>query len=309
MEALYSAAQTTRQAFHKWKQPSLFELNQTNPAQVLSLAKEVRRDYLPGSSARVVYHYIRKHLPEKSRQLVGCGKHRFEQIGLANGLRIEFKRFTPKTTQRGDFIYPNLVNGLVINDINMIWVCDLSYIFGSEGKLVGYSTSILDLYSKHLLGLQFSQTMHANTTVQAALQKALKVRSIDKYSSLIFHSDGGKQFIEKHFSNTLRDHCIVSSMAQSCYENASAESFNDTLKNHLMIDFDINSFCQLKKIEQHLEYCYNYNKPHRSLGELTPIEYEAYISKIPHCQRKQMKVYMPTQTSSPLIKTITVKLA
>jgi putative transposase len=299
MSRFFEVAQTTRQAFHKWKQPSDFEFTRIKPAQVVELAKEVRKEFLPGSSSRVLYEFVRKRLPEKSALLIGCGKHRFEQICLANGLRIEFRKFVPKTTVRGGFIYPNLVNGMIINDVNMIWVCDLSYIFGFDGKLIGYSTSILDLYSKYLLGLHFSETMHSALTVQIALEKALKVRGIARYESLIFHSDGGKQFIEKNFTTTLSKYNIVSSMAQSCYENASAEAFNDTLKNHLLNDFSFNSFCQLKKIGEHIEYCYNHNKPHTSLNKLTPVEYEAYISKIPSNQRTQMQVYAPIQPNSP----------
>jgi putative transposase len=295
LKMLIEAAQTTRQAFHKWKQTSAFEHTRSTPLQVVTLAREVRKDFLPGSSARVVYSYIRKKLPEKSKLLIGCGKHQFEQICLANGLRIEFRRFIPKTTIKGGFIFPNRVNGLIINEINKVWVSDLSYIFNVDGKLVGYSTSIIDLYSKHLLGLHFSKTMQATCTTQVVLENALKVRGIERYDSLIFHSDGGKQFIEKKFTSTLCDYNIVSSMAQSCYENASAEAFNDTLKNHLLIDFDINSFCQLKKIEQHIVHCYNHNKPHSSLNGLTPIEHEAYISKIPSYQRTPLKIYSPDQ--------------
>ena len=290
MEVVFEIAGTTRQAFHKWQQPSVFEQKRTSDADIVKVAKEVRKNYLPGSGSRVVYQYIRAKLPEQSKELIGCGRHRFESVCLANGLRIEFHRFIPKTTERGDFIFDNQVAGMELNDINMVWVCDISYIFSHEGKLIGYSIAIIDLYSKRILGLHFSKTMHAHATVQIVLEQALKVRGITKYKLLFFHTDGGKQFIEGNFLATLKRYDIRSSMAECCYENASAEAFNDTLKNHMLNEYILNSFSQLKQVEKKLEYCYNYNKPHTSLAGRTPVEFEQEIQNLPISQRPIIKV-------------------
>ena len=289
MDTLYDVAQISCQAFNKWLR-TIQSSPRLTDAQIVEMARKVRKEHLPGSSARVVYSFLRQNLTEESSKLKRCGKHTFERICLANGMRIEFRRFVPKTTERGDFVYKNLVSGTILNDINQVWVSDISYIFGDNGKLVGYSTTIIDLYSKRLLGLEFSETMRASHTVQQAFNKASKSREISTYKDLIFHSDGGKQYIEGNFIKTLRDHGIQSSMAENCFENASAEAFNDTLKNHMLIEFTINSIYQLKQLESKLTHCYNNNKPHTSLAGRTPLQFEIEIKDIPLHRRPQLKV-------------------
>lgn len=295
MQTLYDIAATTRQAFHYWKQPSDCQQEKTPAAVVLRMAKDIRKDFLPGSSAREIFHYIRtnKH-PQYNNLLIGWGKHHFESLCLDAGMRIEYRRFVPKTTVRGDYIFPNRIEGADINDINRIWVSDITYLYGFEGQLLGYATSLIDLYSRRLLGLSFSQTMHASVTSRAILEQAFKIRTQSAYPSLIFHSDGGKQYIEKDFLALLRSKNIDSSMAESCYENAFAESFNDLLKNHLMVDMTINSFTQLKKLETFIKHCYNFNRPHGSLNKRTPVEFELSLATLPPCQRTLLLIKATT---------------
>jgi len=83
---------------------------------------------------------------------------------------------------------------------------------------------------------------------------------------------------------------IKSSMAENCYENPHAESFNDTLKNHILLEYDINSFSQLKKQEKFIKYSYNNYKVHTDIERFTPIEYEQHIGNLKPCQRTKLKI-------------------
>ena len=290
MEALYEAAGISRQAFHNWLRPSALDLIRTPEKLVVEMAKNVRKQFLPGSSARSVYFYIRKKHQDYNSMLLGWGKHAFEALCLVNGLRIETKRFVPKTTIRGDYVFDNLIEGVQIDDINRIWVSDICYIYGSNGQLVGYATSLIDLYSRFLLGLSFSISMHAAVTSQEVIKQAVEIRNITRFDNLIFHSDGGKQYIEKIFLKALRSRNIQSSMADNCYENAFAESFNDILKNHMLNDININSFVQLKEAQNFIKHCYNYNRNHSGSLNLTPSEYEKHILTLQQCQRTNLKI-------------------
>ena len=294
MEALYEAAGISRQAFHHWLRPSVRQLNKTPVKLVVELAYHIRQQFLPGSSAREVYFFIRKKQESYNFLLKGWGKHAFEALCLQNGLRIETKRFVPKTTIRGDYVFSNLIEGLQINDINHIWVSDISYIYGSNGALLGYATSLIDIYSRFLLGLSFSESMHATVTSQEVLRQAFDLRKIKHFDKLFFHSDGGKQYIESVFLKALRDRGIQSSMANNCYENAFAESFNDILKNHMLFDININSFSQLKSYEKFIKNCYNLNKPHNSILRFTPFEYEQHILTLQQCQRTILNIKVIT---------------
>ncbi len=290
MEALYKAAGISRQAFHNWLRPSTLELIRTPEKLVVEMAKNVRRQFLPGSSAREVYFYIRRKHKDYNSMLLGWGKHAFEALCLSNGLRIETKRFVPKTTIRGDYVFSNLIEGLQIKDINHIWVSHICYVYGSNGQLVGYATSLIDLYSRFLLGLSFSISMHAAVTSQEVIKQAFKTRNISRFDDLIFHSDGGKQYIEKVFLEALRSRNIQSSMADNCYENAFAESFNDILKNHMLFDININSFIQPKGHEKFIKNCYNQNRNHSGILNLTPIEFEQHILTLQQCQRTSLNI-------------------
>jgi putative transposase len=290
MEALYEAAGISRQAFHNWLRPSTLDLIRTPEKLVVEMAQNVRKLFLPGSSAREVYFYIRKKHKDYDSMLLGWGKHTFEALCLVNGLPIETKRFVPKTTIRGDYVFSNLIEGAQIDNINRIWVSDICYVYGSNGQLVGYATSLIDLYSRLLLGLSFSVSMHAAVTSQEVIKQALLFRNIARFDNLIFHSDGGKQYIENSFIDALRSRNIQSSMADNCYENAFAESFNDILKNHMLFDIDINSFVQLKAHEKFIKHCYNFNRNHSGILKLTPVEFEQHILTLQQCQRTLLNI-------------------
>lgn len=287
MEDLYNVADITRQGFHQWMIPSDRQITATPDYMVLDLANNIRRNFLPGSSARELYHFIRKH-QQYDEMLCGWGKHKFEELCLLNGLRIVPARFKPKTTIRGEFVFPNLIAGMEIKKINRIWVSDICYIFNSKGQLVGYATSLIDLYSRLLLGLNFSRNMTAKETSLAVLEQAFSYRKKRHYDHIFFHSDGGKQYIEKTFIKKLRNANFTSSMADNCYENPFAEAFNDTLKNHILPDMNINSFNQLKKQQHFIKHCFNNYKPHNGIDRHTPIEYENLIETLKPFQRTSL---------------------
>jgi len=289
MEHLYDAAKVFRQSFHQWRQPSKVQISKTPEAMALELAHYVRKNFLPGSAAREVYFFIRK-TPELTNKLNGWGKHTFEKFCLDNGLRIVKLEFRPKTTIRGDYVFPNLIAGWKIKKINKVWVTDICYIFGNNGILVGYATALIEVYSRLLLGLHFSETMRAIDTSIPVLKQALEMRKEMDLSETVIHSDGGKQYIETNFLKLRDKHKMLSSMAENCYENAFAESFNDTLKNHMLTQFNLNSFKQLKKKEKFIKYAYNHNKPHTGIQRFTPIEYEMHIADLKSCQRTSVEI-------------------
>lgn len=293
MEGLYAISGITRQAFHQWMKPSESQRMKAREEDVVKVAKEVRKKYLPGSGSRVIYDFIRCGKCEEysEEDLHGWGKHAFESACLERGMRVQQRRLILRTTNRGDYIFPNLIEGLSIREINRIWVSDISYIFGEIGSVIGYSTSLMDLYSRLLLGLSFSKTMRAEETSFRVLTQAFETRGLEEYpEGVIFHSDGGKQYIEKNFLSLLRSKDIKSSMAESCYENSFAESFNDILKNHLLHDMTLNSFSQLQAQEEFIKSCYNNNRPHGGINNLTPFEFEQSLTIIPMDKRVPLLV-------------------
>ena len=308
MTLFFEIAGTSRQAFSQWKQPSVASMGRVSDAMVVEIATCIRKTQLPGASIRSVYEYICEKKPDLKALLKGCGKHRFERVCFAYGMRVEFKRFIPKTTVKGNFQFDNKIAGMELDGTVIILVCDICYIHGSNGKLLGYATLVTNLYTKLLLGLTFSRNMQSVETAHVVMYQAIKALKLKKLKRtkecsdpkgdtvIYFHSDGGKQFIEKKFLNMLADYGIESSMAGCCYENATAEAMNDILKNHMLPEFTINSFHKLKELETFILNCYNNNRVHGKLRhpltnkKMTPSAYANLISNIQPCQRTKLKV-------------------
>jgi putative transposase len=308
MELYYDIAKSCRQGFSQWKQPSVASMERVTDTMIVEMARRIRKFEMPGSSAREVYKHICEEKPKDKALLKGCGKHRFERVCFAHGMRVEFRRFVPKTTVKGDFQFDNKIAGMELNGTVIVLVCDICYLYGSNGKLLGYATLVTDLYTKQLLGLAFSRTMHAEQTAHVAMGQAIEALKLEKLVptkdcpnperelKIYLHTDGGKQFIEKQFLKMLKQYGIESSMAGCCYENATAESMNDILKNHILPEFTINSFPQLKELESFIKKCYNNNRPHGRLKHpvtgkmMTPSAFASLISNIQPCQRTTLKV-------------------
>lgn len=289
MKWLYDICEITKQGYRQGINRESLKKPCTSESSVIKLAKAVRKLHLPGSGARPIYQFIRSH-PEYDHQLQGWGKHRFEKLCLGHGLRVVSRRYVPKTTVRGDYIYPNLIEGMTIYDVNIIWVSDICYIYGNGKNLIGYATSVIDLYSRHLLGLRFSRTMQASDTIIPAIKQTFETRNKPRYAQTFFHSDGGKQYIAKGFKDLIHPKGISSSMARNCYENPFAESFNDVLKNHMIYDIKIGSFSTLKKQEKFIKKVYNYNKTHSGIGGTTPISFELAMNKVKPEDRKGLEI-------------------
>jgi transposase InsO family protein len=289
LQQLCDAAGMSRQGFLKWSGQKGLRRDITPEAEVLELARRVRRLYLPGAGARELYRYIRRS-PTLNEKLIGWGKHRFEDLCYDNGLAIRKIRFIPKTTQRGEFVFENLIAGMEIRDINQVLVSDICYVFGRDGRLLGYATTLMDIYSRLLPGLNFSQDMQAVNTTIPVLKQTFTYRGIQALKGAVLHSDAGKQYIQKDFLKAIKKAGMISSMAANCYENAHAEALNDTLKNHLLIDLNLNSFAQLKKHETFIKNVYNYNKTHSGIGNMTPVAYEQMIGSLQTCQRTILKI-------------------
>lgn len=289
MDWVFDIAGMTRQAHSKWLNKPVKSIVKSSQKDVLTLAKEIRKKHLPGSGVRNVYKFIRNNI-EYDERLMGWSKHSFERLCLDNGLGIVAKRYIPKTTIHGGFKFENRIEGLVIFDTNKIWVSDISYIFGILGDLIGYATSLIDIYSRYLLGLVFSNTMKAEDTVIPLLKQSFAIRANDTFTDAYFHSDGGKQYIYGKFIKALRAKEIESSMARSCYENPFAESFNDTLKNHMLWDLQLTNYRSLKRHEKFIKYVYNHNKTHSGINDLTPAQYEINLKSIKSSERVGLKI-------------------
>ncbi|REK60232.1 MAG: IS3 family transposase [Geobacillus sp.] len=187
-------------------------------------------------------------------------------------------------------VYPNLLNQqFEVNEPNQVWVADITYIWTKEGWL--YLASIMDLFSRKIVGWYLSERMTKELVIQA-FHRAIHQRN--PQPGLIHHSDQGSQYASNEYQAMLRQYGIQTSMSRkgNCYDNACAESFHSILKKELIFHETFTTREEAKqRIFEYLECFYNAQRIHSANGYMSPMEYEKM-----HQQGKKQQRFSPQVT-------------
>lgn len=259
MNALYRVTGTSRQAFHQYLDKQMLVLDEQQ--QLLPIISQIRADH-PRLSVRRMYVMLHPQ---------SMGRDKFEQFCYLYGFKLAVKRAYHRTTDSlGVTRFENLITDMELTGINQVWASDITYY--RIGERFYYITFILDLYSRFIVGYTLSAGLLTEQTTLPALNMALKLR--EPCPGLIFHSDGGGQYYCKAFLAITKSNQIKNSMCESVYENAHAERINGTIKNDYLVYYGPQDFMQLKVLTDKAVKMYNLYRPHSSLGNNSPAEYE-----------------------------------
>jgi putative transposase len=159
---------------------------------------------------------------------------------------------------------------------NRLWVVDFTYLDTDAGK--AYAAFVLDVCSRRIVG--WAVTDHHLTELPlAALEMALytRARAGQDVKDLVHHSDAGAEYTAIRYRNVLADFEAVASIGTvgDSYDNAMAESLNGLYKTECY--YRQESWYDVREIELATSSWvawYNSCRPHSSLGDRTPIEYE-----------------------------------
>lgn len=213
----------------------------------------------------------------------------FRHYGLrVNGKRIlrvmrkydlfrRMKRRFIRTTDsdHGFRVYPNLLKGLEVTDVNQVWVSDITYIRILTGFV--FLAVMLDVFSRRVVGWALAKCIDHHLTLDA-LRMGLRIRR--PRAGLIHHSDQGVQYACTEYVNELQDHevCISMSDKGNPYDNAYAEAFFKTLKNEEVHLWEYESFADVvERIPEFIEEVYNRKRVHSGIQYLPPEEFEAIL--------------------------------
>ena len=264
----------SRSGYHKWRITDASE-------------REKRREKL---TARIKWHFYDSEetygSPRIHNELIKESWTVSERtVGLImreNGLRSCMSRKYRVVTTDSKHDMP-IASNILDQDFsatkpNEKWVADITYIPCRQGKL--YLASILDLYTKEIVGWKLSDRMTTDLVTEA-LKQAYTAKKPKK--GLIHHSDRGSQYASKDYREQLEHFGMVPSMSRkgNCYDNACIEAFHSILKREFMYSrpkFKTKEEAQ-QKLYRYIEFFYNRKRSNSTIGYMSPVRFEQMYYK------------------------------
>jgi putative transposase len=196
---------------------------------------------------------------------------------LVNGKRVRrimhklgIKGIIPKRNlsknKKPLYRYPYLLENLVINQANMAWSIDISYLKLPSGYM--YLIAIIDVYSRCILGYEISNTLDTEPNIRCL------ERCISKYGApVIMNTDQGVQYTSHDWINKLKEHNILISMDGKgrWADNITIERFWRTIKYCSIFMQGVETVKDLKsEVKRFVKY-YNERRLHSSLNYRPPM--------------------------------------
>lgn len=260
--------QVSRNGYHAWvRRPASARSRRHDQWQ--SVIRQVHAD------SRGTYGSPRVHAALK-RDGETCCVNTVARIMRETGLKAKTKRKFKATTDssHGLPVAPNLLNRDFVRDrANEVWVADITFIPTDEGWL--YLATVLDLYSRRIVGWAMSDRMKSQLVIDAL---AMAIEQRRPPAGLIHHSDRGSQYASGAFRALLKAHGMMCSMSRKgeVYDNAVMESFFGTLKTELVHSARYATRKEARAaIFEWIEVFYNRQRLHSTLGYKSPAEFEA----------------------------------
>ena len=225
---------------------------------------------------RVNYRYGSPRVTaELRKEGMRVGKNRIARLMSLHGLGARLKKPFRSTTDSSHSlpVAGNLLKrDFQVERTNQVWVSDITYIPTAEGWV--YLCTVMDLYSRMIVGWSMGGRMRSELVVQALLMALMRRRPP---GGLIFHSDRGSQYCSHLFRGWTLRYGIRQSMSRkgNPWDNAPAESFFKTLKGELYGHRAFRSRREARTvIFEYIEVFYNRERLHSTLGFLSPMEFE-----------------------------------
>ncbi|SMY03362.1 Transposase InsO and inactivated derivatives [Brevibacterium antiquum] len=175
----------------------------------------------------------------------------------------------------GAQVFPDLLErDFSASEAGSRYVGDITYLpYGTEGKNL-YLATVIDLYSKRLVGWSIAEHMRTSL-VEDALHQALNHR--ESLSGAIMHTDHGRQYTSSAFQERCLRLGMVQSMGRigSSADNALAESVNASLKRETLQGakrWSSAAACRRDVFRWIVRY--NTSRRHSALDYRSPLDYE-----------------------------------
>ena len=257
----------TRQGFYAWRRRPPCQRRIADAAYTAV----IRRIH---AESRGTYGAPRIHAELADDYRIRCGRKRVARLMRRAGLQGCHRRRKTWTTKRDPSAAPapdRVERDFTAAAPNQLWVADITYIPTWSG--FGYLATVLDVYSRRIVGWSFADHMRTELIVDA-IDMALFTRRPPR--GVIHHSDQGTQYTSIEFGRRCRQAGIRLSMGSvgDCYDNSMAESFFATVECELLDQRRFRNHTDARyEIMRFLDW-YNHRRRHTSLDNIPPVRYE-----------------------------------
>jgi len=214
------------------------------------------------------------------REGVRCSNKRVARLMRERGLRARVSRLYRKGPGMVRRFFAKTGNLRLDEPLptraDQIWVGDITYL--RLGKRWRYLATVMDLFSRRIVGWTLSRSRTIEVTVRA-LRRAIAARN--PKAGLLFHSDRGIEYSGYDYQDFLKTKGIVPSMnrPRHCQDNAHMESFFHSLKAELTHRRSYASDAELNaSVAGYINRFYNEKRIHSSLGYHSPVEFECLVN-------------------------------
>ncbi len=255
----------TRQAYYQnnWEGVSTTLEEELVLQQVKNIRKNHRR-----MGTRKLYEMMQSFMLEHS---IKMGRDALFDLLAANQLLVRKRKRRIQTTNSHHWLrkYPNLIRKYTPTAINQLWVSDITYWKLEENYV--YISFITDTYSHKIVGYHVAETLEAIECIHA-LKMALSALGAESHFQPIHHSDRGIQYCSQAYVKLLQDYGMQISMTENGdpLENPIAERVNGIIKDEYLDTYQINTIKDAKELLKSVVDLYNKERPHMSIGNLTP---------------------------------------
>jgi putative transposase len=145
----------------------------------------------------IPFYGARRLSKQLCREGMEVGRVHVAALMRRMGIEALYRRPRTSIPARDAFIYPYLLEGVVIEKPNHVWATDITYLPMAHGFL--YLAAIVDVGSRKVLSFRLSNTLTTDFCV-AALEEALARFGVPE----IFNTDQGSQFTSADWINALK---------------------------------------------------------------------------------------------------------
>jgi transposase InsO family protein len=228
---------------------------------------------IAGSEPRAGYRTVTRLLRREGWEL---NPKRVHRLWKQEGLKVPGRR--PRKRRRGDSA--NSSQRLRAERLNHVWSYDFLFDQTDDGGRLKW-LPILDEYSREAIGLEVERSLTAQDVIRS-LEGLVAVRGVPEF----IRSDNGPEFVARAVKEWISRRGFRTCFIEpgSPWQNAYIESFNSRFRDEFLNLEVFGSLMEAKILGEEHRYKYNHQRPHSSLGDLTPAEFASRCPQIPYLE-------------------------